>query len=213
MRVMNALARAGLAHIRSYLPPLPSECVIDSRGHKQRRHTRAPRLLIEIEQAAEVLGRDTPRIVIATYEAARCRVQEYECRRALGVGGCVQRCHGTALTEPDQCGSLGPDNVEDQAEVVGPVLPRQPAVVRERVGLAGASAVKNDEAAEGRKSLQKMNNLWVLLAGLEMAPTREENEIQRTVADGLVGNVGTVLGLCVASLGGVRHCVTVWRRW
>ena len=48
-----------------------------------------------------------------------------------------------------------------------------------------------------------MSNLWVLPPRLEMAPARHEGEIQRTFADGLVGNVNTVLGLRVVSLGGI----------
>ena len=108
-------------------------------------------------------------------------------RGARGVGRREQRGHRAALAHAEHRGALGADGVEHRAHVVHALLERRDP--GDAVRQPGAALVEQDQAAHAREPLVEARDRGPLPAGLEAAdPAVHEHDVQRPVADDLVGD-------------------------
>ena len=108
--------------------------------------------------------------------------------RALRVGGGEQDAHRPTLRQPKECGTLRARGVHHRAHVVHAVLQRRRA--GNRVRKPRAALVEQDQSRERRELLEETRDARVRPLQVEVRDeTRHEDEVERTVAHDLKGDV------------------------
>jgi hypothetical protein len=80
-------------------------------------------------------------------------------------------------------------------QVVGPFLARREGSLRDRIGCAGASAIKQDQPTERRESRQELDLSWHEPQQFDVtAKALEVHEIDRPAATDAVCDLGTIHG-------------------
>ena len=111
-------------------------------------------------------------------------------RGAFRVGGRKERRHGAALGDAAQGGTLRTGRVHDGPDVVHALLQGGQPVERHPVGKAGTPFVEKDQPGEGRQPAQESGEGGLGPEVLEVRhPAHHEDQVQRTVAQHLVGDV------------------------
>jgi hypothetical protein len=91
----------------------------------------------------------------------------------------------------DARGALRSRRVEDGLHVLGPLLGGGDGPAGDAVGGAGAATVEQDDPAERGQPLDEVLEARHRLQDLDVAPEpEEEEEVDRPVADDLVGHIG-----------------------
>ena len=108
--------------------------------------------------------------------------------RALGIGGGEQDAHRPALRESEQRGALRAGGVHHRADVVHAILQRRRR--GDRVGKPRAALVEQDQPRERGELVEEARDPRVRPLQVQVRDeARHEHEVERTVADDLVGDV------------------------
>jgi hypothetical protein len=112
--------------------------------------------------------------------------------------------HASSFGVTEERRAFRSDRVQHCSHVVYPFLERRELLVRHAVGEAGAAFVEEDEPREGGEPLEEVRHGRVVPHELDVRdPTGHVDEVARSLADDLVGNVH-VAALRVAGLRGHR---------
>jgi hypothetical protein len=127
--------------------------------------------------------------VVRRLHLAREGPQQDEGGGSIGVGRGEQRRHRSPFRETDQDRPLGTDGVQHGTDVIHPRLQVGQMLGGDPIREAGAALVEEDESTHRRESPVERGQLRVLPARLERAdPAVDEHEVERAVADDLVGD-------------------------
>ena len=176
-------------------------------GHARREELDHPLRLLPPVGRDELGGRLAKRLcgrgpgVVGRLGGAPHGAVEHQRRDALGVGGREQDAHRAALGDPEERRPLGSGGVHDSPDVVAPLL--EGGRLDDRVGQPAAALVEDDQARERAEPLEEASHRRRLPLELEVGGEAEdENQVDRPVADDLVGDRG-VAGLRVLGLRGL----------
>ena len=137
-------------------------------------------------QPAVLLGAAADRIVRRPV-AARVGAQRHQRQRAVRVRGREQRAHRPALGHADHGRALGAGGVHHRAHVVHALLQRRDP--QHPVRQPGPALVEQDQPPHRGQPPVEGRQRRPLPAGLERAhPAVHEHDVQRPVADHLVGD-------------------------
>jgi hypothetical protein len=104
------------------------------------------------------------------------------------------------VTEHDR--PLAARRVHDGPRVVHTHLERRQSVLRYAIGESNPALVEDHHARERSQTVQETDDPGLLPKALDVGdPTENEEDVDRAVAEGLVRDVDTVGGLCVARSG------------
>jgi hypothetical protein len=121
--------------------------------------------------------------------------------RAFRIGRRKQGCDGGAVRGADQCGASAAGRVHDGAHVLHPDPERRRLVRLDPVAQTRPAFVEQDEAAEGGEPAEQVAVARVLALDLKVRhEARDVDEVQRAVADDLVGDADIAI-LGVADFG------------
>ena len=207
----DADRRQHLAHVDLTVHPQQG-----NRGARARRvpHERAPApavILVDRSTGSRDGGVDRVRpvplerleasveLLLGHQAGARARegAVEDERSRPLRIGRREERAQRPAFRDPEQRGPLRAGRVHHGPHVVHPLLEDRQLVHRHPIGEPGAALVEKDQPQERREPAEKGGLERVLPGQLEMSdPAGNEDEVDRPVADHLVGDVNvTALGV------------------
>ena len=110
--------------------------------------------------------------------------------RPLGIGRGEQRAIGPPSDTPNERRPLGADGVHHGPHVVHPLLERRQSLDRHRIGQPGAALVEEDQPRERREPLGGTARTPARPRSARCArPSPDEHQVDRSVADDLVGDV------------------------
>jgi hypothetical protein len=148
-----------------------------------------------------VLVRHGPRIVRRVVPA-RAGAEQDQRDRALGVGRGEQHGHRTAFRHAENDRTLGADGVHHSAGIVHPDLERREPILGDPVGEPDASLVEQHDAGERGEAFVEPREPGLGPHLLDVRdPSEHEQDVDRAVADDLIGDMDAVGGLCIAGLG------------
>jgi hypothetical protein len=153
------------------------------------RRRRCPVVLLEEGEApAEILFAHAPGVVRRLH-LTREGAHQDEGGGSRGVGRGEERRHRSSFGETQQDRPLRADRVQHRTNVVHTRFQVGQTLRGNSIGEAGAALVEEDESTHRREPPVKGRKLRVFPTGLERAdPAMDENEVDRPVADDLVGD-------------------------
>ncbi len=195
---------------RARRPPLehskpPSKLGIGSNGGSEGVHrvVTTPVRDLRLDVSVQHRRRVAPRVVNCLGHPSEGPVQ-HERRDPLGVAGREQHRHLPALRQPEQRCPFRPSGVHDRAQVLHPVLERRRPL--NRIRHAEAAAIEEDQSAEGGQPTKAVRNGGILPRHLDMRDIPEDrDQVERTIAHDLIGDVEVVSRPHVAGLGDLGH--------
>lgn len=110
------------------------------------------------------------------------------------MGCCEQRNTATAFLRSEQGGTLRSRRVEYPRQVRRPFLDRWRSTHRHRVRQPRSAAVEHDESRERRETPEEPLERGILPDSVEVPRAGVKEEVDRPVADDLVGDLSTRAG-------------------
>jgi hypothetical protein len=148
-------------------------------------------------RSERVVGRPQPAGSRSVDDESGCAIRMH--------GGEHHRDGGTRRFQTEQDGTVRSGGIHHRANVLGAALERELLrSIDHMVGHAGPSQIDRDQAAEGGKTFQERGGVSTLPDLGEAKTGYDENEIDRTIANELVGDMDAVVRLRVPSLWDVR---------
>jgi hypothetical protein len=176
--------------------------VVDPRRRDLRQEeSGSPLALDPPVEFVEPFRASSPRIVLMP--RGRCvRRVEHEGSCSLGMGGGEQERDGPGLREPEERGRTGACGVQNAEEVVHLLFHGR--VSLGSIGESRPSWIDHDQAGERRQAPQECREARLLPIVVEVREQpRDEDEVDRSAADHLVGDVD-IAALRVMNLWGVH---------
>lgn len=191
----KATAAFGLAELRFVAaPPRGKAAVFGLFGRKARCvRAGAPRVLNAADEIFECLASHDPGVEM------RVGAIQDERARAAGISGREQNRHGSAFRGAKQGGALAADRIHHRAQVIHARFQRREMVCIDAITQAGPALVEHDQARERGEPGHQMAEAGIFPVRIEIGnESGNENQIERSVADDLIGNAD------VAALGVTR---------
>jgi hypothetical protein len=178
-------------------PPAPSEVLVFGlAGSGNRRVDRVRPVTLEgLEAGVELV----PRHEIGA-GARKCAVED-EGSGPLGVGRSEERAQRSAFRDSQQRGSLRSDGIHHSPNVVHPLLQDRDLGRGHPVGQPGSALVEDDQPGERSQPTPEGGLRGVVPGQLDVGdPAGNEDEVDRPLADDLVGDVD-LAALGISGLG------------